>query len=351
MNNSGFQEDSKSTNRVLPPAGEDLLPPVEAPSAGFIIQLFVVPALIVIVIVGVWLTFNWLVLSTVRTPERLIQGLEQGPNIARWQKASELADLLRNERFAEFKRSGDAADQLAGILDREIARAGGAMQEGDVTLRYFLTRALGEFEVPNGIDVLLKAAETNRDPGEQIVRNGALEAIAVRAYNLRQLEPSQTLEHPELEPTLIRLAGDEDPQIRLKTAYALGQIGTPAAIEQLELMVDDPDDDTRYNAAVGLAHRGKDAGIETLAEMLDLEELASDRDGKTTEASAARRAVLVHTAIEAARALAKQKPDADLSLVIAELEQIADADSETLKNAQLPSRVVAEARGALEALR
>ena len=38
-----------------PPAGEDLLPPVEPPSAGFLIQLFVVPALIVILIVAAWL--------------------------------------------------------------------------------------------------------------------------------------------------------------------------------------------------------------------------------------------------------------------------------------------------------
>ena len=42
-------------------AGDDLLPPVEPPSAGFIIQLFVVPALIVLVIVSVWFTFSWLV--------------------------------------------------------------------------------------------------------------------------------------------------------------------------------------------------------------------------------------------------------------------------------------------------
>jgi len=34
------------------------LPPVEPPSAGFIIQLFVVPGLIVLAIVGVYLLFG-----------------------------------------------------------------------------------------------------------------------------------------------------------------------------------------------------------------------------------------------------------------------------------------------------
>ena len=34
------------------------LPPVEAPSAGFIVQLFVIPAVIVLVVVVVWLLFG-----------------------------------------------------------------------------------------------------------------------------------------------------------------------------------------------------------------------------------------------------------------------------------------------------
>ncbi|MBV8266772.1 MAG: hypothetical protein JO252_10645, partial [Planctomycetaceae bacterium] len=34
------------------------LPPVEAPSAGFIVQLFVIPAVIVAVVIVVWLLFG-----------------------------------------------------------------------------------------------------------------------------------------------------------------------------------------------------------------------------------------------------------------------------------------------------
>jgi hypothetical protein len=184
MSESKSPQDDQNIGPPTLPAGDDLLPPVEPPSAGFIIQLFVVPALIVLVIVSVWLSFTWLVRRT--SPEAMVQGLEQGPSVARWQRASELADMLRNKRFAEFKQNADAANQLARILEREIDQAGASdgMQEEQITLRYFLARALGEFEVPDGIGVLLKAAETNRHPSEQLVRNGALEAIAVRAYNL-----------------------------------------------------------------------------------------------------------------------------------------------------------------------
>jgi hypothetical protein len=52
-------EDSASrTPSTLSP--NDALPPVEPPSAGFILQLFVIPGVIVTIIVLVWLLFNWL---------------------------------------------------------------------------------------------------------------------------------------------------------------------------------------------------------------------------------------------------------------------------------------------------
>src|SRR5262249_3327585 len=152
-----------------PPLGEDLLPPVEQPSARFIIQLFVVPALIVIGIVGIWLMFNWLVRQTGAQPKNMGAGLENGPRVARWQKASELASMLQSKQYADFKRDGESATKLAGILDREIDRGG--MEGDDVEFRNFLARALGEFEVQDGVDVLLKAASTNRNPEEKKMRD------------------------------------------------------------------------------------------------------------------------------------------------------------------------------------
>ena len=86
MNDSKVLPDERLGGPSRPPLGEDLLPPVEQPSARFIIQLFVVPALIVIGIVAVWLLFNWLVRQTTAQPEDLIKGLEQGARVARWQR-------------------------------------------------------------------------------------------------------------------------------------------------------------------------------------------------------------------------------------------------------------------------
>ena len=332
-----------------PPLGEDLLPPVEQPSARFIIQLFVAPALIVIGIVAVWLLFNWLVRQSTAQPEDLIKGLEQGARVARWQRASELADMLRNKRYADFKRDNKSAAQLAQILDREIGQGG--MEDDDVEFRNFLARALGEFEVQDGIHVLLKAATTNRDPREQKVRDAALQAIARRAYNLQQLDPPQPLEHAELEPTLEKLAVDDDPAIRMQTAYALSQINSPASIKRLEVMVDDADLDTRANAAIALAHRGNGTAVPTLADLLDLDELTHATKEKNGQVVPSKLVVFVEPAMAAVQTLARKNSKVDLALAVAALERLANADTTKLKEALVPPRVTSNAQQTLDLLK
>jgi HEAT repeat protein len=336
-----------------PPLGEELLPPVEEPSAKFIMQLFVVPMLIVAVLAGGYVLLGMLVRSTTVDPGKLIKGIEHGPSVARWQRASELADMLNSKRYAALKRDHREAAHLARILDREIEQSndGNDGQEA-ATLRFFLARALGEFEVHDGIDVLLKAAETKRTPSDEPVRRSAIEAIAVRTYNLQQLDPPEQLSHPELEPTLIRLAGEGDAAIRTRATFALGKLGTPAAIEKLEALVDDPDADTRYNAAVALAHRGNAKGVPTLAEMLDVSELAKRAEKKEDERpSGFIRAAIIATAIDAAHALARQNPQADLSSVVSALDDLVKADAKTLHEANVPKHIVMDAARALELLK
>ncbi len=338
-----------------PPAplvSDDQLPPVEPPSAGFIIQLFVVPALIVMMVVGVWIVASWLVHRATMRPEDLIAGLETS-SVARWQRASELADLLRNERFAEFRQDGKAADQLAAILDREIdaATSGKGMDQESVTLRYFLARALGEFRVDEGTDALLKAATTNRDPQEAIVRRGALQALAIRAFNLSQQNPRRSLAAPQLEPTLYQLAGDEDPLVRSETAYALGQLGTPTSLARLEQMLDDAHADTRYNAAIALAQHGNVAAIATLAEMLDPDEMASVREEPSVPAQFYKRSLIVTNALEAVEKLARENPKADFEPVIEVLNRIAIAEPADLERARFHPTIVPRAKQTLEMLK
>ncbi len=115
-------------------------------------------------------------------------------------------------------------------------------------------------------------------------------------------------------------------------------------------MVDDPDAGTRYNAAVALAHRGNVKSIDTLTEMLDMNELAGVRDEKN-EGKQFKRTVLIVSAIDAARALARQNPQANLAPVISELERIASAETKTLEKSYVSPRVVSDAKVALDLLK
>ncbi len=348
MDDSSLFPTQKSTFESRPPLGQDLLPPVEEPSARFIIQLFVVPALIVMLIVAVWLAFSWVVRSTELGPDQLIQGIEQGANVARWQRARELAELLQDKRYPEFRQSRTGASHLARMLDRSIDQAD--MGDNDIEFRKYLAAALGNFDVEEGTDVLLKAAKTNRDTREQKVRDAAIQAIAVRAYNLAHLDPPQKLTNPDLDAALINLASDSDPVIRSQTAYALGQIGTPTAIKQLETMIDDPDAGTRYNAAIALAHHGNPKSLDTLTEMLDWKELAGVREEKE-EGRRFKRTVIIVSAIDAVHALARQNPNVDLSPIVSALKQLVDADPQKLEKAYVSPRVVADAKLALNQLK
>jgi HEAT repeat protein len=351
MNDERFPGDPDSSNPYALPTGNELLPPVEPPSAGFIVQLFVVPALIVIVIVGVWLTFNSLVRRT--SPEKVVEGLESGPMVARWQRAKELADMLRDERYVEFKRDPNTAANVARILDKEIdsARDKSGMGEEDVTFRFFLAQALGRFEVVEGMDVLLKAATTNRDPRELLMRDGAAQAIAERIIILQQLDPPIAIENEAVESTLLRLAEDEERVLRNDAVFALGKLGTPAAIERLAVLVDDPEPDVRYNAALALAHRGNEKSVETLAEMLDPAETAALKNEVNEAGRQQKRWVIVGSALKAAEALHQKNSDADLTPLTEALTRLADADAKTLAESQLPDRVRIDSRHVLNKLK
>ena len=208
-----------------PLSSSDVLPPVEPPSAGFILQLFVIPGVIVAVIVLVWLLFSHLAQMGRSDPDAYIAALDRN-NEARWQAAFNLANDLRNEKGPQYealRNDPNLARQLGDILRREIEA--GSMQENAVMFRIYLVRALGEFHVPEALPALIKAAAPERDPKEAQVRWFALESIAMLVENVRQKDPAAKLDDPELEPTLLRAAHDPEPMVRKRAAFVLGVIG------------------------------------------------------------------------------------------------------------------------------
>lgn len=260
---------------------DQLLPPVEPPSGKFLLQLFVIPAVIVAAVVGVWLLINMTVNRGARDPQALVRAL-RGSNQARFQKAMELADMLRMEQqYPQLKENAELAQALADLLDE--LRERGDEAESAVTMRWIVCGALGQFRVDDGLPALVRALQTDPD---RDVRRKALGAIATLAQTFGEKSPPLPLEHPELPAILVGLANQPDDEVlRSETAFALGVMAAvpgadPRYDQELERMLEDFYPDARYNAATALARTGDLRAAATLAEMLDLQAIDASVQGE-----------------------------------------------------------------------
>lgn len=329
---------------------EEFLPPVTPPTGRFIVQLFVIPAVIVTVIVLLWLLLAGVVLRRSGDPEELIKSLSS-PD--RWQSAQQLADMLRDERHAQFKRNESAARQLAQIMQRELDRAesGDRLNEKDVTFLMFVARALGEFHVDAGLPTLLRGARLDRNEDFLHVRRAAIEAIAVLTSRLQQQESGWVGAEHGLEERLLALAESDQRLVRSETAFALGVLGTPAAIEKLAKMIRDPYPDARYNAASALARHGDLRALDTLAEMLDPAETAGLRyEDERDIYRFHKRGTILKNALRSTERLARAHPNADFTELMRPLKQLVTADAGDLRQAYIEPVLVSEAERVLEHL-
>lgn len=320
---------SDPASSPAPVSTDELLPPVEPPSAGFIIQLFVVPAVIVLAVVLLWLLVTTLATQGDQDPQKIVAAL-RGSNQARWQKAEELANMLRLEkRYPELKGNAELASELAKLLDEQVDD--GLDDKNSISLRYYLCRVLGEFHVDDGVEVLLKTASS--DP-ERDVRREAINALAVLSSGLGELDPPQAIENPELVDTFAKLADDPDDLIRSQTAFALGVLAMvpdadPLLTTELEQLVDDLYSDTRYNAALALARQGNLKSLAAISEMFDPEALAlSTKNEEGAKMQAFKRDTMLKNAIDAAKTLTEKNPEADLTSLRDAVQQFADTAAE-----------------------
>ena len=161
----------------------DALPPVEPPSAGFLVQLFVVPLTIVACGLFVVWGFYWLA-QMGNDPESYVRALRRN-NEGRWQVALNFANDLRGPGGAALKNDPALVGELAAILADEVASGrpagSGHAAEQSQTLCAYLCRALGEFAVREAAAPLIARAGDASDPG---TAQAAVEALAVLASNL-----------------------------------------------------------------------------------------------------------------------------------------------------------------------
>ena len=276
--------DSPSSDGPPLPNLNEQLPPVRPPSPGFLMQLFVVPMFIVMIIVAACVLFNWMA-NRATDPKELVDSLKSG-NVGSWQKALDMANMLCDRHETELRQSPELAQAVADLLETEIQD--GSFRDDDLKRRIYLCVALGVFETPDGIPTLVKAAETERDFGEVEVRKTAIEALA-RRFDNGSLTVDAAGDGSDVQRVLLAAAKERDEdadkeikrsQLRYTAAYALGVVGGKEAEDQLAFLLSDPVPAVRYNAATGLARVGDARAVNRLLEMLDPQNPAANSDGK-----------------------------------------------------------------------
>lgn len=305
-----------SSNQPINP--DDSLPPVEPPSAAFLVQLFLVPGIIVAIIVCVWLAFHWLA-HLGNDPQAYVRTLRRA-NEGRWQAALNLANDLRGPNGSGLKADIKLASELGSILDDEIDS--GRTGEQSETLRLYLCRALGEFAVPEAAPALVRRVnENDDDPTTQ----AAIEALAVLATNLQNA--SRSFENKDDVVTAVLAASTStNSRVRDACGFTLGVLGGEKSIEGLFRLMGDSSTDVRSNAALGLARLGKTDAYEILLEMLSLEDIHLDKkvlDDKT-QSERYKRALVVVNALRGVTMLidtTKQAPPTGVIEVIERLQQ------------------------------
>jgi hypothetical protein len=236
------------------------LPPVEAPSAGFVVQLFVIPALVVVVVIIVWLLFGKLA-GGERDAMEYVRQL-RSPT-ANWRLAFELASLIQND--AAIGSDPKLLGELTDLLSHELET------NEDPKLIQYVALTLGAF----------RTLEAKTESGRTVDPLGTLGQALDRKYDLsiriaaaaslakQAARVEGTLEGSPVIKNLGEAATAGDPELRQIAVYALGFFGGPTARDILrKRLAEDESRFVRYNAAVALARQGDLAAVPTLREML-----------------------------------------------------------------------------------
>ena len=242
------------------------LPKVEPPSAGFVVQLFVIPAVVVVVVIIVWLLFGKLA-GGERDAMEYVRRLRSPA--ANWRSAFELASLIQHDPAigSDPVLLGELTDLLSHELDKP---------NEDAKLTQYVALTLGAFktleartESGQKVDPLVPLARALDPKYETPIRIAAAASLAKQAARM-----DGRLDDASAIKSLGEGAKTGEPEVRQVAVYALGFFGGQSATDLLrERLQSDEDRFVRYNAAVALARRGDLAALGTVREMLTTADL------------------------------------------------------------------------------
>ncbi|MCA8992435.1 MAG: HEAT repeat domain-containing protein [Planctomycetaceae bacterium] len=255
------------------PRVEDL-PPVEPPSAGFIVQLFVVPAIIVLAVCGVYFLFARAA-STEHDWRQLVADVKSENPHVRWRAALGLAQALE----ADGRRQANRTEPLeAGVVplaeNKEVAEALAEMYGDLIQLESasdeqanqidFLSKALGLVDVDD-VSLPILRDGLSEERSEEVQRHSMTGLVMIAG---RRFEKGTPLKNAELEGQILELSREPKPLVRHQTAFLLGLMPSEAALERIHELLDDGDQITQVNAAVALARNDSLDGFSVFEDVL-----------------------------------------------------------------------------------
>jgi HEAT repeat protein len=244
-----------------PPLADDL-PPVQPPSAGFIVQLFVFPACIVMGVVAIWWAFGLIAVGE-QDWRKLLQDLQSQNVLLRNRAMYGLAKVLdqdsrRGEQGQNLRANREIAQGLADQLVIELKK--NSTSEEGMAIQEYLARALGMMD---SLDATAPALRMALEPQRDVkIRKCAMMSLSMVAG--RAKERGQPLSDPAVIESLIQQSGDSYPIMRQTAAFALGLFDSSDATHQLEVLLENGDPMTAVNAAIGLARSGSTKGFDVM---------------------------------------------------------------------------------------
>jgi hypothetical protein len=319
------------------------LPPVDPPSARFILQLFVIPFVVVVILVCILLIVYGLfgkLATGGQDALEYVQIIRSGNENRRWRAAYELASQIHNE--PNLARDSKLQNELGKLLADELRDPADDMK---VETPQYLALALGAFDKLEGTDTpapsgafeaLLRALESDVPA---VIRAAAAQSLSIHAA-----KPGAHISSNLVVPALVNATKSDDSDLRRRAAYALGYFDTPESRAALAASTGSDDRLTRYDAASALARLDDPASLGVMREMLSTHELESAFASELKNNSGPSRAMIEAVQLEAlsalSDALAKDRNALTLELK-PELETLA---RDGTKNVQMEVRTLLQKR-------
>lgn len=230
--------------------------PQEELATSNVVGFILVPAMLVLVIVGVmWLA--WYLTYNPYSTQDYVRMLNSPNKSERWQAALDMIQTNKtNEELVpiliEMAHVSKDDQSVVETMSSDVREMLKTPEEKKVNLRWYAVAALAKIGGEEAYETLLESV-TDPESG-------------VRFYAVHGLG---RIAKPESASVLIKALGeDSDFGVRAAAAWALGQIGNQEAIEPLrKAWQADANLDVRWNSALSLAKFGQQDVYDTLIEM------------------------------------------------------------------------------------